>query len=248
MGGLLRSCPALPVARNGCRCSRTSRTLRRSTLPWRKRVRTFPARKSERTSAGAAARALGSSTTMSGPAYGQRSHSWPRILAPPAARRLRGRPGYRVRVGDHRIIYIVADDILLMLSSPSRTDATSTVTKAEPNSSPPSMTTATPNRVRALVLVGRAARTQISSSMPAEAAEVHLADRYPCWHGEQESPALPEHGPRGGQAPLRGPARTTGRHGSGADCVRSNSPRTVPNPGCMRRCPLQVSISVEICP
>ncbi|MEO9224150.1 MAG: type II toxin-antitoxin system RelE/ParE family toxin, partial [Acidimicrobiales bacterium] len=30
----------------------------------------------------------------------------------PASRRLRGRPGFRVRVGDYRIIYTVADDVL----------------------------------------------------------------------------------------------------------------------------------------
>jgi len=34
---------------------------------------------------------------------------------PPASRRLRGRPGYRVRVGDYRIIYTVADDVLLVV-------------------------------------------------------------------------------------------------------------------------------------
>lgn len=34
---------------------------------------------------------------------------------PPAARPLRGRPGLRVRVGDHRIIYTVADDVLLVV-------------------------------------------------------------------------------------------------------------------------------------
>lgn len=34
---------------------------------------------------------------------------------PPAARALRGRPGLRVRVGDHRIIYTVADDVLLIV-------------------------------------------------------------------------------------------------------------------------------------
>ena len=34
---------------------------------------------------------------------------------PPAARALRGRRGYRVRVGDHRIIYTVADDVLLIV-------------------------------------------------------------------------------------------------------------------------------------
>ena len=34
---------------------------------------------------------------------------------PPASRPLRGRPGYRVRVGDHRIIYTVQDDVLLIV-------------------------------------------------------------------------------------------------------------------------------------
>jgi mRNA interferase RelE/StbE len=34
---------------------------------------------------------------------------------PPAARALRGRPGLRVRVGDHRIIYTVQDDVLLVV-------------------------------------------------------------------------------------------------------------------------------------
>lgn len=34
---------------------------------------------------------------------------------PPAARALHGRPGYRVRVGEYRIIYTVADDILLVV-------------------------------------------------------------------------------------------------------------------------------------
>jgi len=34
---------------------------------------------------------------------------------PPAARALRGRPGYRVRVGDYRILYAVADDVLLVV-------------------------------------------------------------------------------------------------------------------------------------
>lgn len=34
---------------------------------------------------------------------------------PPAARALHGRPGLRVRVGDHRIIYTVADDVLLVV-------------------------------------------------------------------------------------------------------------------------------------
>ena len=34
---------------------------------------------------------------------------------PPASRRLKGRPGRRVRVGDYRIIYTVADDVLLIV-------------------------------------------------------------------------------------------------------------------------------------
>lgn len=34
---------------------------------------------------------------------------------PPAARSLRGRPGLRVRVGDYRIIYTAADDVLLIV-------------------------------------------------------------------------------------------------------------------------------------
>jgi mRNA interferase RelE/StbE len=34
---------------------------------------------------------------------------------PPTARVLKGRPGLRVRVGDYRIIYIVQDDVLLVV-------------------------------------------------------------------------------------------------------------------------------------
>jgi mRNA interferase RelE/StbE len=34
---------------------------------------------------------------------------------PPAARALQGRPGRRVRVGDYRIVYIVANDVLLVV-------------------------------------------------------------------------------------------------------------------------------------
>jgi mRNA interferase RelE/StbE len=34
---------------------------------------------------------------------------------PPASRSLRGRPGYRVRVGDYRIVYTIADDVLLIV-------------------------------------------------------------------------------------------------------------------------------------
>jgi len=34
---------------------------------------------------------------------------------PPAAQALQARPGLRVRVGDYRIIYTVADDVLLIV-------------------------------------------------------------------------------------------------------------------------------------
>ena len=34
---------------------------------------------------------------------------------PPASRPLRGQPGYRVRVGDYRILYTVQDDVLLIV-------------------------------------------------------------------------------------------------------------------------------------
>ena len=34
---------------------------------------------------------------------------------PPASRPLRGRPGYRVRVGDYRIIYTIEDTRLIVL-------------------------------------------------------------------------------------------------------------------------------------
>ncbi len=34
---------------------------------------------------------------------------------PPAAGAVKGRPGLRVRVGDYRIIYTVADDVLLVV-------------------------------------------------------------------------------------------------------------------------------------
>jgi mRNA interferase RelE/StbE len=34
---------------------------------------------------------------------------------PPAARRLRGRTEFRVRIGDYRIIYAVEDDVLLVI-------------------------------------------------------------------------------------------------------------------------------------
>jgi mRNA interferase RelE/StbE len=34
---------------------------------------------------------------------------------PPASRPLRGRDGYRVRVGDYRIIYTISDNVLLIV-------------------------------------------------------------------------------------------------------------------------------------
>ena len=34
---------------------------------------------------------------------------------PPGARRLQGRDGLRVRVGDYRIIYVVRDDVLIVV-------------------------------------------------------------------------------------------------------------------------------------
>ena len=34
---------------------------------------------------------------------------------PPASRPIRGRPGYRVCVGDYRIIYSIQDDVLLVV-------------------------------------------------------------------------------------------------------------------------------------
>jgi len=34
---------------------------------------------------------------------------------PPASRRLRGRPEFRVRVGDYRILYTVHDDVLTVV-------------------------------------------------------------------------------------------------------------------------------------
>lgn len=48
-----------------------------------------------------------------------RIHSAIALLAhdprPPAARALRGRPGFRVRVGDYHIIYTINDDVLLVV-------------------------------------------------------------------------------------------------------------------------------------
>lgn len=34
---------------------------------------------------------------------------------PPASRQLRGRPGYRVRVGSYRVLYSIHEDVLLVV-------------------------------------------------------------------------------------------------------------------------------------
>ncbi|WP_246078071.1 type II toxin-antitoxin system RelE family toxin [Rhodoglobus vestalii] len=34
---------------------------------------------------------------------------------PPGAKALQGRPGFRVRVGDYRIVYTIQDDVLLVV-------------------------------------------------------------------------------------------------------------------------------------
>ena len=34
---------------------------------------------------------------------------------PPGAKALRGRPGFRVRIGDYRVIYTIQDDVLLVV-------------------------------------------------------------------------------------------------------------------------------------
>ncbi len=53
------------------------------------------------------------------PPTARRVHGAIALLAsdprPPASRPLKGRPGRRVRVGDYRIIYTVADDVLLVV-------------------------------------------------------------------------------------------------------------------------------------
>lgn len=63
----------------------------------------------------AAARALRKLDTESG----RRIHGAIALLAqdprPPASRPLRGRPAYRVRVGDFRIIYTIHDDVLVVV-------------------------------------------------------------------------------------------------------------------------------------
>lgn len=54
-----------------------------------------------------------------GPKMRERIHGAIALLAsdprPPASRQLKGREGRRVRVGDYRIIYTIADDVLLIV-------------------------------------------------------------------------------------------------------------------------------------
>lgn len=53
------------------------------------------------------------------PQVARRLHAAIALLAedprPPASRPLRGRPAWRVRVGDYRIIYTIEDDLLLIV-------------------------------------------------------------------------------------------------------------------------------------
>jgi mRNA interferase RelE/StbE len=53
------------------------------------------------------------------PQVARRVHAAIALLAedprPPASRPLRGRPAWRVRVGDYRVIYTIEDDVLLVV-------------------------------------------------------------------------------------------------------------------------------------
>ena len=53
------------------------------------------------------------------PQVARRSQAAVALLAedprPPASRPLRGRPAWRVRVGDYRVIYTIEDDVLLVV-------------------------------------------------------------------------------------------------------------------------------------
>ena len=53
------------------------------------------------------------------PPMAKRLHGAIALLAedprPPASRPLTGRPGYRVRVGDYRVIYTIDDGVLLIV-------------------------------------------------------------------------------------------------------------------------------------
>lgn len=63
----------------------------------------------------AAARAL----RKLGPPFARRVQAVIALLAedprPPASRPLSGRPAWRVRVGDYRVIYTIEDDLLLIV-------------------------------------------------------------------------------------------------------------------------------------
>ena len=52
------------------------------------------------------------------PPVARRVHAAIALLAedprPPASRPLRGRPAWRVRIGDYRVIYTIEDDVLLI--------------------------------------------------------------------------------------------------------------------------------------
>ena len=63
----------------------------------------------------AAARALKKLDAQAGPRVQGAIALLAQDPRPPASRPLRGRPGYRVRVGEYRIIYTVADDVLLVV-------------------------------------------------------------------------------------------------------------------------------------
>ena len=53
------------------------------------------------------------------PPVARRIHAAIALLAedprPPASRPLRGRPAWRVRAGDYRVIYTIEDDVLLVV-------------------------------------------------------------------------------------------------------------------------------------
>jgi mRNA interferase RelE/StbE len=52
------------------------------------------------------------------PPVARRIHAAIALLAeprPPASRPLRGRPAWRVRVGDYHVIYTIEDDVLLIV-------------------------------------------------------------------------------------------------------------------------------------
>ena len=92
---------------------------------WLKRAKTSPGTRSRLISAGlttyrielrpAAARALKKLDPQARPRVRGAIALLAQDPRPPASRPLRGRPGYRVRVGDYRIIYTVADDVLLVV-------------------------------------------------------------------------------------------------------------------------------------